>query len=182
MKPIDDEAPTISLPEGTIGSYIDVLENGATEITTNVIQGRDEDTDDLRLTFIVEDPPVFGEILVNGVPSNRFTQADIISGWVLYANNSGEIGLTTKHDFFNLTLTDMSDEWTVGGNKIKGVRVQVTILPLDSQAPEVFVGPQFIVIEGEKMLSKFRILVLMTLTPLMMTYFAQLLCSPPQAM
>uniref|UniRef100_A0A8C2J6A9 FRAS1 related extracellular matrix 2b n=1 Tax=Cyprinus carpio TaxID=7962 RepID=A0A8C2J6A9_CYPCA len=150
VKPIDDEAPTINLPEGTIGSYIDVLENGATEITTNVIQGRDEDTDDLRLTFIVEDPPVFGEILVNGVPSNRFTQADIISGLVVYAHNSGEIGLTTKHDFFNLTLTDMSDEWTVGGNKIKGVRVQVTILPLDSQAPEVFVSPQFIVVEGEK--------------------------------
>uniref|UniRef100_A0A672LVH6 FRAS1-related extracellular matrix protein 2-like n=1 Tax=Sinocyclocheilus grahami TaxID=75366 RepID=A0A672LVH6_SINGR len=150
VKPIDDEAPTISLPEGTIGSYIDVLENRVTEITTNVIQGRDEDTDDLRLTFIVEDPPVFGEILVNGVPSNRFTQADIISGLVVYAHNSGEIGLTTKHDFFNLTLTDMSDEWTVGGNKIKGVRVQVTILPLDSQAPEVFVGPQFIVVEGEK--------------------------------
>ncbi|XP_072547608.1 FRAS1-related extracellular matrix protein 2b [Salminus brasiliensis] len=150
VKPVDDEAPTISLPEGTIGSYIDVLENGATEITTNVIQGRDEDTDDLRLTFIVEDPPVFGEILVNGVPSNRFTQADIISGLVVYAHTSGEVGLTTKEDFFNLTLTDMSDEWTVGGNKIKGVRVQVTILPIDSQAPEVFVGPQFSVVEGEK--------------------------------
>lgn len=150
VKPIDDETPTISLPEGTIGSFIDVLENGATEITTNVIQGRDEDTDDLRLTFIVEDPPVFGEILMNGAPANTFTQADIISGLVVYAHTSGEIGLATKEDFFNLTLTDMSDEWTVGGNKIKGVRVQVTILPIDSQAPEVFVGPQFSVIEGEK--------------------------------
>ncbi|XP_060744060.1 FRAS1-related extracellular matrix protein 2b [Tachysurus vachellii] len=150
VKLIDDETPTISFPEGTIGSYIDVLENGATEITSNVIQGRDEDTDDLRLTFIVEDPPVFGEILVNGVPANRFTQADIISGLVIYAHTSGEIGLTTKEDFFNLTLTDMSDEWTVGGNRIKGVRVHVTILPIDSQAPQVFVGHQFSVVEGEK--------------------------------
>ncbi|KAI5624981.1 fras1 related extracellular matrix protein 2b isoform X1, partial [Silurus asotus] len=150
VKLIDDETPTISLPEGTIGSYIDVLENGATEITANVIQGRDEDTDDLRLTFIVEDPPVIGEILVNGIPANRFTQADIISGLVVYAHTSGEIGLTTKEDFFNLTLTDMSDEWTVGGNKIKGIRVHVTILPMDSQAPQVFVGHQFSVVEGEK--------------------------------
>ncbi|XP_049431948.1 FRAS1-related extracellular matrix protein 2b [Epinephelus fuscoguttatus] len=150
VKPIDDETPTISLPAGTIGSYIDVLENGATEITSNVIQGRDEDTDDLRLTFIVEDPPSLGEILVKGVPSGTFTQADIINGFVVYAHTSGEIGLTTKEDFFNLTLTDMSDEWTVGGNKITGVRVHVTILPLDSQAPEVFVGPQFNVLEGEK--------------------------------
>ncbi|XP_053362727.1 FRAS1-related extracellular matrix protein 2b [Clarias gariepinus] len=150
VKLIDDETPTITLPEGTIGSYIDVLENGATEITANVIQGRDEDTDDLRLTFIVEDPPVLGEILVNGIPANRFTQADIISGFVVYAHTSGEIGLTTKEDFFNLTLTDMSDEWTVGGNKIKGVRVHVTILPIDSQSPQVFVGHQFNVVEGEK--------------------------------
>ncbi|XP_030600425.1 FRAS1-related extracellular matrix protein 2b isoform X2 [Archocentrus centrarchus] len=150
VKPIDDEAPTISLPAGTIGSYIDVLENGATEITSSVIQGRDEDTDDLRLTFIVEDPPSLGEILVKGVPSRTFTQADIINGFVVYAHTSGEIGLSTKEDFFNLTLTDMSDEWTVGGNKITGVRVHVTILPLDSQAPEVFVGPQFTVAEGGK--------------------------------
>lgn len=150
VKPIDDEAPTISLPAGTIGSYIDVLENGATEITSNVIQGRDEDTDDLRLTFIVEDPPLLGEILVRGVSSGTFTQADIINGFVVYAHTSGEIGSSTKEDFFNLTLTDMSDEWTVGGNKITGVRVHVTILPLDSQAPEVFVGPQFTVVEGEK--------------------------------
>lgn len=150
VKPIDDEAPTISLPAGTIGSYIDVLENGATEITSNVIQGRDEDTDDLRLTFIVEDPPSLGEILVRGVSSGTFTQADIINGFVVYAHTSGEIGSSTKEDFFNLTLTDMSDEWTVGGNKITGVRVHVTILPLDSQAPEVFVGPQFTVVEGEK--------------------------------
>ncbi|XP_040029913.2 FRAS1-related extracellular matrix protein 2b [Gasterosteus aculeatus] len=150
VKPIDDETPIITLPAGTIGSYIDVLENEATPITSNVIQGRDEDTDDLRLTFIVEDPPSFGEIQVKGVPSATFTQADIINGDVVYAHTSGEIGLTTKEDFFNLTLTDMSDEWTVGGNKITGVRVHVTILPLDSQAPEVFVGPLFSVAEGAK--------------------------------
>lgn len=150
VKPIDDEAPTIALPPGTIGSSMEVLENGATEITSNVIQGSDEDTDDLRLTFIVEDPPLLGQILVRGVASNTFTQADIINGFVVYAHTSGEVGLMTKEDYFNLTLTDMSDEWTVGGNKITGVRVHITILPLDSQAPEVFVHQQFSVVEGEK--------------------------------
>lgn len=150
VKPVDDETPTVNVPVGTLGSYIDVLENGATEITSNVIQGRDEDTDDLRLTFIVEDSPSLGEILVRGIPSGTFTQADIINGYVVYAHTSGEIGFSTKEDFFNLTLTDMSDEWTVGGNRITGVRVHVTILPLDSQEPEVFVGQQFTVTEGEK--------------------------------
>lgn len=150
VKPVDDESPTISLPAGTIGSHMEVLENGATEITTNLIQGRDDDTDDLRLTFIVEDPPLMGEILVKGVPTTKFTQTDIINGVVVYAHTGGEIGLTSQQDGFNLTLSDMSDDWAVGGNKVTGVHVQVTILPVDSQAPEVRVGIQFSVIEGEK--------------------------------
>nr|XP_043898522.1 FRAS1-related extracellular matrix protein 2a isoform X2 [Solea senegalensis] len=150
VKPVDDETPTISLPRGTIGSHMDVLENGATEITTNVIQGHDDDTDDLQLTFIVEDPPLKGEILVKGVPATKFTQADIINGVVVYAHTSGELGLASEQDGFNLTLTDMSDDWTVGGNKVSGVHVRVSILPVDSQAPEVGVGTQFSVIEGQK--------------------------------
>ncbi|TRY98152.1 hypothetical protein DNTS_033085 [Danionella cerebrum] len=150
VKLIDDETPTLSIVKGTFGSRLDVLENGAVEITPNVIQGKDEDTDDLQLTFILEESPKFGEILVNGVFSTRFTQADIISGLVVYAHTSGEIGLTSLEDFFNLTLSDMSDEWTVGGNRITGVRVQVTILPVDNQTPVVTVGPILKVFEGDK--------------------------------
>ncbi|XP_028977079.2 FRAS1-related extracellular matrix protein 2 [Esox lucius] len=150
VKPVDDEMPTISLPAGTVGSHIEVLENGATGITTSVIQGQDDDTDDLQLTFLIEDPPLFGNILVAGAPVGKFTQADIINGLVMYAHTSGEIGLTTIVDGFNLTLTDMSYEWSMGGNKVNGVHVQVTILPVDSQAPVVTVGDQFSVIEGGK--------------------------------
>lgn len=150
VRPVDDQTPAVRLPAGTIGSHMEVLENGAAEITSNVIQGRDEDTDDLQLTFIVEDPPAMGEILVKGVPAGRFTQADLINGVVVYAHTSGEIGLATQQDGFNLTLTDMSDHWTLGGNQVSGVHVGVTILPVDSQAPEVGVGAQFRVIEGQK--------------------------------
>ncbi|XP_051972903.1 FRAS1-related extracellular matrix protein 2-like isoform X2 [Xyrauchen texanus] len=150
VKPIDDETPTLSITKGTVGSHLDVLENGATEITTNVIQGKDEDTDDLILTFIVEETPKFGEILVNGVSTSRFTQADIISGLVVYAHTSGEIGLASIEDVFNLTLSDMSDEWNVGGNRVNGVRVHVNILPVNSQTPVVTVGPTFKVFEGDK--------------------------------
>ncbi|KAK5603641.1 FRAS1- extracellular matrix protein 2 [Crenichthys baileyi] len=150
IEPVDDEIPTIMLPAGVLGATIDVLENGATEITSNVIQGRDKDTDDLMLTFIVEVPPILGEILVNGAPAERFTQEDIINGVVEYAHTSGEIGPVKVHDSFNLTLSDMSDQWVVGGNKVQAVTVHVTILPVDSIAPVVRVGGQFVVVEGEK--------------------------------
>ncbi|XP_077380250.1 FRAS1-related extracellular matrix protein 3 [Festucalex cinctus] len=150
VDPVDDETPTIMLPSGVVGASIDVLENGATEITSNVIKGRDEDTDDLMLMFIVEEPPRLGEILVNGAPAERFTQADIINGAVLYVHTSGEIGPVKVHDSFNLTLSDLSEQWVVGGNKVQGVTVHVTILPVDSIPPIVSVGGQFVVLEGEK--------------------------------
>ncbi|XP_032811128.1 FRAS1-related extracellular matrix protein 2-like [Petromyzon marinus] len=150
VKPVDDETPTIMLPEGTLGSYMDVLENGASEITTNVIRGTDADTDDTMLTFIVEDVPKSGEILVNGAPAERFTQQDIINGAVLYAHTGGEIGAQKQEDGFNLTISDLSDEWVVGGNNVQGVRVRVTILPVDSVAPVVTMGEQFAVNEGDK--------------------------------
>ncbi|XP_074843128.1 FRAS1-related extracellular matrix protein 2 isoform X2 [Carettochelys insculpta] len=150
VHPVDDEVPTLRLPTGTLGSYLDVLEDGAVEITTNIIQGTDEDTDDLMLTFIVEDPPQHGSILVQGVPAERFSQRDLLDGAVVYAHTGGEIGLFPKEDTFNLTLSDLSEEWSVGGNIVQGVSVLVTILPVDSQAPEVFVGEQFMVVEGEK--------------------------------
>lgn len=150
VQPMDDEVPMLSLSAGTLGSYLDVLENGATEITASVIKGTDEDTDDLVLTFLLEDPPLFGEILVNGVPAEQFTQRDILDGSVVYAHTSGEIGLLPKEDSFNLSLSAMSQKWRISGNTIQRVTVWVTILPIDSQAPEISVGEQFIVMEGDK--------------------------------
>lgn len=145
-----EEGPMLSLPVGTLGSYLDVLENGAAEITANVIKGTDQDTDDLMLTFLLEDSPLYGEILLNGVPAEQFTQKDILEGSVVYAHTGGEIGLLPKEDSFNLSLSDMSQEWRMGGNTIQGVTVWVTILPVDNQAPEISVGERFVVKEGDK--------------------------------
>ncbi|XP_060634878.2 FRAS1-related extracellular matrix protein 3 [Anolis sagrei] len=150
---VDDERPSITIPgrNGLLGAFIDVLENSATEITNSLIQGTDEDTDELALTFIVEDPPKLGDILVDGVPSKKFTQQDLISGTVVYAHSGGEIGLKKLSDSFNLTISDLSSEWVVGGSSVEGVRVTVTILPVDNIAPEVMVGEEpFTVYEGGK--------------------------------
>uniref|UniRef100_A0A2K6BN80 FRAS1 related extracellular matrix 2 n=1 Tax=Macaca nemestrina TaxID=9545 RepID=A0A2K6BN80_MACNE len=150
VRPVDDEVPVLSHPTGTLESYLDVLENGATEVTANVIKGTNEESDDLMLTFLLEDPPLYGEILVNGIPAEQFTQRDILEGSVVYTHTSGEIGLLPKADSFNLSLSDMSQEWRIGGNTIQGVTMWVTILPVDSQAPEISVGEQLIVMEGDK--------------------------------
>ncbi|KAM4706610.1 FRAS1-related extracellular matrix protein 3 [Discoglossus pictus] len=150
VSPVDDEAPTLMLPGGLLGSSIEVLEKGNTEITTSVIQGTDPDTDDLMLTFIVEEPPSRGDILVNGELAERFSQQDLLSGAVVYQHTSGEIGLRRQQDSFNLTISDLSDEWVIGGNKVQGVQVHITILPVDSEAPVATLGDQFSVLEGSK--------------------------------
>ncbi|XP_017206108.3 FRAS1-related extracellular matrix protein 2 [Oryctolagus cuniculus] len=150
IRPVDDEVPMLNLPAGTLESYLDVLENGATEITASVIKGTNKGTDDLMLTFLLEDPPLYGEILVNGAPAEQFTQQDILEGSVVYAHTSGEIGLLPKADSFNLSLSDTSQEWRISGNTIQGLTVWVTILPVDSQPPEISVGEQFMVLEGDK--------------------------------
>ncbi|XP_013926262.1 PREDICTED: FRAS1-related extracellular matrix protein 2-like [Thamnophis sirtalis] len=161
VQPVDDERPSIMVPSsnGLLGAFIDVLENSVTEITTSLIQGTDEDTDELALTFIVEDPPKLGSILVDGVPSKRFTQEDLISGTVVYAHNSGEIGLKRQTDSFNLTISDQSSDWVVRGSTIEGVRVTVTLLPVDNIAPEVMLGEEpFTVHEGGKNVLRLELL------------------------
>ncbi|XP_009947556.1 PREDICTED: FRAS1-related extracellular matrix protein 3, partial [Leptosomus discolor] len=153
VQPTDDEDPSITLHGGhrQVAAAIDVLENGATEITMSLIQGADEDTDDLVLIFIVQDPPKLGDILVDGVRSEKFTQHDLISGAVAYAHTSGEIGLKKRYDSFNLTISDLSREWVVGGSTVQRVRVAVTVLPVDSIAPEVMVAAEPLgVLEGGK--------------------------------
>ncbi|KAM4807701.1 FRAS1-related extracellular matrix protein 3 [Rhinophrynus dorsalis] len=150
VKPVDDEAPILMLPGGLLGSSIEVLERGETEITTSVIQGTDPDTDDLLLTFIVEEPPRKGDILVNGIASERFSQQDLLNGAVTYVHTSGEIGLQRQQDSFSLSISDLSDEWVIGGNKVQGVKVRVTILPVDSETPAVTLGDKFSVLEGGK--------------------------------
>ncbi|KAM6270253.1 FRAS1-related extracellular matrix protein 3 [Porphyrio hochstetteri] len=141
VQPVDGGNPSIALPGGLrqVAAAIDVLENGATDITASLIQGIIEDTGSLVLTFLVQETPKLGDILVDGVRSEKFTQHDLISGAVAYTHTSGEIGLKKRCDSFNLTISDLSGEWVVGGNTVHRVRVAVTILPVDNIAPEVMV-------------------------------------------
>ncbi|XP_072477246.1 FRAS1-related extracellular matrix protein 3 [Notamacropus eugenii] len=148
IKTINDE---ITIPgRDWVGASIDVLENGAADMTTGIIQGTDKDTDDLMLTFMVEKSPKLGIILVNGLPSETFTHSDLINGAVAYAHTGGEIGMQMQHDAFNLTIADHSDVWVVEGKIVEGVQVQVTVLPVDSMPPGMNMGELFSVPEGGK--------------------------------
>jgi hypothetical protein len=137
---IDDEAPTLDMPDGTVGAYLEVDEGKSDVISSDILKADDPDTDPMKLTFIVDTPPGKGVITRDGVPVNSFTQEELIAGRIAYQHTGGEIGLQQKSDIFNLTISDMSNEWVIGGNSIQTVDVFVTIDPVDNTPPIVTVG------------------------------------------
>lgn len=148
VRPVDDEAPTLDLPPGTLGSFLEVPEQSSSLITNNILSASDPDTEDLQLTFIVDRPPKDGVLENNGIPVSSFTQQDIVNGYIRYRHTGGEIGLIKRDDSFNLTLSDMSDKWVKDNTVITQIEVYVTILPVDNLAPNVTVGAPFDVDEG----------------------------------
>ena len=150
VRPVDDEAPTLDLPPGTLGSFLEVPEQSSSLITNNILSASDPDTEDLQLTFIVDRMPQHGILENNGIPLRSFTQQDIVNGYVRYRHTGGEIGLTKRDDSFNLTLSDMSDRWVKDNTVITQIEVYVTILPVDNLAPNVTIGGLFDVDEGSK--------------------------------
>ncbi len=149
--PLDDEAPSMELIPGQLGAMIEVHEGQSTLITSDHLMAYDTDTDDLVLTFLIDVQPSHGAITLNGLPTRSFRQIDILENRVKYQHLRGEIGFTEQTDSFNLTLSDVSDEWIVGGNKIFGINAEVIIIPIDNQVPNVTVrSAMFKVIEGDK--------------------------------
>ena len=115
-----------------------------------MLSATDSDTDDLDLTFLVTQPAGKGVIMVDGEEATSFTQRNIRDGEVAYEHVAGEIGAEADNDSFQLSLSDMSDEWSVGGNRVDKVVMDVVIKPVDSEAPFVTVGADFNVDEGKK--------------------------------
>ncbi|KFM81378.1 Extracellular matrix protein 3, partial [Stegodyphus mimosarum] len=152
IRNIDDEAPKLDIAPGTLGLQIEVDEGSKTPVTNELIKASDPDTEDDMITFIIDPLPLMGSIEVNGVIVDRFKQEDLQKGRVFYLHNGVEIGQKPLEDSFNLSISDMSNDWIVGGNVVDRVYVSVLIQPVDNSPPNIELGNLFSVQEGNKSL------------------------------
>ncbi|MEY4181355.1 MAG: hypothetical protein RLY70_4930, partial [Planctomycetota bacterium] len=113
-----NEAPTAIVNNGAT-----VPENGTVVISTARLQAQDIDTPASGLVYTVTANTAFGQLRLNGVDlavGGTFTQADINSGRLVYAQNGSE----TLLDGFNFRLSD-------GGTTAITGRFLITVTPVN---------------------------------------------------
>ncbi|XP_033743920.1 LOW QUALITY PROTEIN: extracellular matrix protein 3-like [Pecten maximus] len=151
IRSVDDEAPVLT---GTLSNILEIdLEVNEGQLVTlaaDRLRASDPDSDDSTLIFMIENAPTQGVILNSGQRASDFTQQNLQDGVVQYQHLRGEVGAVPSRDQFSLVLSDQSRNFMVEGNRVAEIEVVVNIMPVDNQPPNVLLGAQFGVLEGEK--------------------------------
>lgn len=151
IKNVDDEKPAlVGVKSDTLKVVLEVLENSAVVLTSASIKATDPDSDDMLLVFMLKRAPYEGVILKGTEQVTHFTQADIAAGRIAYRHTGGEVGMTGRDDYFELSLKDPNKEVIIDGSTIGAVLVEVKILPQDNEPPIVTMGQPFKVLESQK--------------------------------
>ncbi|MBB6462118.1 cadherin-like domain-containing protein [Flammeovirga kamogawensis] len=128
INPIDDDAPTITTNNG-----LALNEGASLNITSTELGADDSDSDNTTLIFTIIAAPSNGQIENSdnpGVSINSFTQQNISDGKIQYVHN----GTNTTSDTFTFRVTDGAS------NEINGQTFNITINPVDDDAPVIIVN------------------------------------------
>ncbi|XP_076446552.1 LOW QUALITY PROTEIN: extracellular matrix protein 3-like [Babylonia areolata] len=151
IKSVDDESPTLAgVDGGILAIVIEVDENSDVTLSPEDLKASDPDTDDLLLTFMLEEEPYEGLVMREDQQTTRFTQADLREGMISYLHTGGEVGPEGRSDSFVLTLTDGRESASPNGAPFEKIVVEVVINPVDSEPPIVTLGQPFEVLESDK--------------------------------
>ncbi|XP_018615142.2 FRAS1-related extracellular matrix protein 1a isoform X3 [Scleropages formosus] len=153
---VNDEVPVI-MPG--LKPTLDCAEGQEVVITTEYLQATDKDSDDSELIYMIARQPYYGVVCKNGIVVDRFVQADVVTGSITYKHTGQEIGLTPRYDIITFVISDEEavnlPACTSSGGPAahlqKAVPVydlNVTVFPVDSQAPSLVIGELFVVDEG----------------------------------
>ncbi|XP_062240330.1 FRAS1-related extracellular matrix protein 1a [Platichthys flesus] len=161
VKPNNEEVPVLV---AGLKPVLNCAEGQEITITAEYIFASDADSDNSSLGFLIARQPYHGVVLRNGVVIDHFLQADITAGIITYKHTGLEIGLTPRHDTITFVISDGETENYAlccgGGNptRTRGTAqlrdslpvydLQITVFPVDSQAPSLETGDIFMVDEG----------------------------------
>ncbi|XP_043941471.1 FRAS1-related extracellular matrix protein 1-like isoform X2 [Protopterus annectens] len=156
--PVNDEPPEL---HSDLKSGLQCPEGGHVIITAEYLYAKDEDSDDNKLTYMIARVPLYGVVKKEKVAVDKFSQLDVIQGLVSYTHTGGEIGCTPHVDTVTLIVSD-GEAGTIESCCFDGPHpppiplhgnlpvydLNITVLPVNNQAPTVKAGEVFMVDEG----------------------------------
>ncbi|KAM8793121.1 FRAS1-related extracellular matrix protein 1 [Eudromia elegans] len=157
--PVNDELPVMRT--GLV-PVVHCLEGEEVVLSSEYICATDADSDDMKLTFTLVRRPKHGVVRKAGIAVSRFSQADVVSGLVTYKHTSGEIGLTPSFEILAFVVSDDEAGSDVNNccydgplpppvplhDQLTVFDLNITVLPVDNQAPSITTGARFVVEEG----------------------------------
>nr|DBA17788.1 TPA: hypothetical protein GDO54_016111 [Pyxicephalus adspersus] len=156
--PVNDEPPEL---KPGLKSNLDCPEGGHIYITAENLYATDPDGDDAKLTYMVARMPLYGMIQRQGVMVEKFTQLDVIHGWIAYIHTGGEIGPHPRADTVTLIVSDgestTADTCCSNGPlpppiplhaSLPVYDLNITVMPVNNQPPIIHIGDIFVVDEG----------------------------------
>ncbi|XP_073491759.1 FRAS1-related extracellular matrix protein 1 isoform X1 [Aquarana catesbeiana] len=157
--PVNDEPPVM---KDNLLPTIYCVEGNEVVISTDYIYAVDADSDDLKLMFMIARQPRWGIVLKAGITVDRFSQRDILQGIVIYRHTGGEIGLEPCFDTITLVISDAELDADIkccfnthhnpllpNHDSFPVYDLNITVLPVDNQAPSITIGDIFSVDEGK---------------------------------
>ncbi|MGH0158379.1 UNVERIFIED_CONTAM: hypothetical protein FKN15_035475 [Acipenser sinensis] len=155
--PLNDEPPELG---AGLKSGLECPEGGKVLITAEYLYATDADSDDAKLTYMLGRTPTHGAVRRSGVTVDRFTQLDVIQGFISYVHTGGEIGPSPCSDTVTLIVSDgeagtvdsCCQDDTIPPVPLHGslpvYDLNITVLPINNQPPSITVGDMFVVDEG----------------------------------
>ncbi|XP_076144575.1 FRAS1-related extracellular matrix protein 1a isoform X3 [Alosa pseudoharengus] len=155
---VNDEVPVL-MPG--LRPTLDCAEGQEVVISVENLYATDADSEDERLTYMIARQPYYGVVQRNGLVVDRFSQADVIARLISYRHTGQEIGLTPRYDTITVVISDSEGEavpaccYETGAQHTPQLThtlpvydLNITVFPVDNQAPTISTGDVFVVDEG----------------------------------
>ncbi|KAM3619849.1 uncharacterized protein V6R79_014624 [Siganus canaliculatus] len=155
--PMNDEPPQLG---GGLRGELSCEEGGRVQVTVDYLSATDRDSDDSKLTYMLARSPGRGELQRAGLSVDKFSQQDLLQGYIYYAHTGGEIGPEPVFDTVTLIISDGEAGGTDGcchgdappppvplHGTLPVYDLNITVLPVNNQVPVVSLGGSMLVVD-----------------------------------